>query len=43
MKYLYILTVFLLISCGGGSTNQPTPDVETITFKEVPDDITFLN
>ena len=43
MKYFYILMVFLLISCGGGRTNQPSPEDETITFKNVPDDITFLN
>jgi len=35
--------VFLLISCGGGSTIQPNPEVETITFKKVPDDITVLD
>tara|TARA_Y100000816_G_C26088614_1_gene574897 strand:- start:1853 stop:1987 length:135 start_codon:yes stop_codon:yes gene_type:complete len=44
VKTFYFVLIFLLISCGGGgSTVQTIPEVETITYKNVPEDITFLN
>ena len=43
MKNFFILMVFLLISCGGGSTVQSPPEAEPITFKNVPDGITVLD
>ena len=44
MKYLILTIAFLLISCGGGGNTSPqqTPQVETITFKNVPDDLSIF-
>lgn len=46
MKYLILTITFLLISCGGGgnagSSPQQTPQVETITFKNVPEDLSIF-
>ena len=46
MKYLILTITFLLISCGGGgntvTTAQQTPQVEAITFKNVPNDLSIF-
>ena len=46
MKYLILSITFLLISCGGGGNTvtsaEQTPQVETITFKNVPDDLSIF-
>ena len=47
MKYLILTITFLLISCGGGgnvvSPPPQTPQVETITFKDVPEDLSIFD
>lgn len=46
MKYLILTIAFLLISCGGGgntvTSSQQTSQAETITFKNVPDDLSIF-
>lgn len=43
MKYLILSITFLLISCGGGNTvASDEPQVEPITFKNVPDDLSIF-
>ena len=46
MKYLILTITFLLISCGGGGNtvapSQQTPQVDTINFKNVPENLSIF-